>query len=100
METYRSYWTKQELLIFLPNRAASLENNLSSNYNVYDGLVVMISCHGISNKGSECIITSDYGLIEKESIAFIGYLVQRMLKQDVSPEFLYLIVVQVKMNVI
>ena len=70
IDTYKAYWLKQELLAFLRNRATALETNLSQSFTVkkYDGLIVMISCHGISDDGRECIITSDYALIEKESI--------------------------------
>eukprot|EP01084_Bolivina_argentea_P319784 554690_1 len=48
-------WTKQELTQFLKDRAKYLENNISSG-KMYDGLVVIVSCHGLASH----LCTSDY----------------------------------------
>jgi len=58
-------WTKAEVVEFLDERAAALEANLRSDSAVkYDGLVVVISGHGINQQ----IITSDYKLLSKLDI--------------------------------
>ena len=67
-DSYKAHWTKFEILSFLQDCANELEDNLKDNEHIqYDGLIVAISCHGIT-KGKECIITSDYKLISKEEI--------------------------------
>eukprot|EP01084_Bolivina_argentea_P246846 413027_1 len=54
------HWSQKELVIFLQDRAKYFEDNIS----FYDGLIFVISCHGIKHY----IITSDYQIIEKIAI--------------------------------
>ena len=58
IDNYKAFWEKKELIKFLEARSFDLDQ-LS-----YDGLIVLISCHGIDEK----ILTSDYGLISKTDI--------------------------------
>ena len=66
--SYKSYWDESELLDFLKKKADDLEQNLQKNDegspDRYDGLLVMISCHGLEGH----IITSDYQCMSKTAI--------------------------------
>eukprot|EP01084_Bolivina_argentea_P190810 327787_1 len=56
-------WTLNEIITLLREQAAELARNLSSNdANKYDGLIAIVSGHGLAHH----LITSDYKLIEKE----------------------------------
>eukprot|EP01084_Bolivina_argentea_P142656 250603_1 len=57
----KQYWTEQELHNFLENHAQYLEDNAKTRY---DGLIVIISCHGVSGN----ICTSDYKLFSQRAI--------------------------------
>eukprot|EP01084_Bolivina_argentea_P100228 180007_1 len=58
-------WTLNEIKTLLTEQAAELARNLSSNdANKYDGLIVVVSGHGLERH----LITSDYKLIEKNTI--------------------------------
>ena len=65
INTYKAQWTEQELIQFLRQQATALEYNLvNEEDNKYDGLIVMISCHGIEGY----ILTSDYKKISKSAV--------------------------------
>ena len=53
-------WTLKEIMKLLNKYAQRLENNISK----YDGLIVLISCHGIRDH----IVTSDYQKIHRTEI--------------------------------
>ena len=61
-------WKKQDLIKFLKQKATDLDQSS------YDGLIALISCHGIGGKDEDgeeiidSILTSDYGLISKTRI--------------------------------
>ena len=65
---FKAYWDEQELIDFMKQKSEDLENNLvrfeETSTNRYDGLLVIISCHGLEG----CILTSDYQKIEKLAI--------------------------------
>ena len=68
--SHKNYWTKSDLINFLRYQADHLEavcNDGGIQYK-YDGLVVVISGHGITDQNEECVITSDYKLISKLEI--------------------------------
>eukprot|EP01084_Bolivina_argentea_P081021 146736_1 len=54
-KTIRVYWTKQQLIDLLCENSTILANNID----MYDGLIVIISSHGMD----KCILTSDYKTI-------------------------------------
>eukprot|EP01084_Bolivina_argentea_P103173 184831_1 len=61
------YWTQNEIINFLKQKAQIFANNVKSNNDNenkknYDGLIVVVSGHGMDNK----LITSDYKLISKD----------------------------------
>ena len=63
--THKSNWEKAELIKFFQEKATDLENNIrNKNEASYDGLVVVVSCHGIDHH----ILTSDYKKISKTEI--------------------------------
>ena len=73
VNNYKAYWTQDEFMQFLRKIADDLERNvvqydkhgtITHNEEGYDGLVMLISCHGIQ----DYIITSDYKKISKEAI--------------------------------
>ena len=68
VDNYKAYWDEDELIDFLKAKSDKLESNLYTHMNdkknQYDGLMVIISCHGL--KG--CILTSDYQKIDKAAI--------------------------------
>eukprot|EP01084_Bolivina_argentea_P020176 37537_1 len=65
INTYKAHWKKKELMKFLKQKADDLENNIKNNNQVgYDGLVVVVSAHGIEHH----ILTSDYKKIKKTTI--------------------------------
>eukprot|EP01084_Bolivina_argentea_P190813 327791_1 len=58
-------WTKDEIISLLQQNAKQFAHNLKSdNNNKYDGLIVVVSGHGLTHH----LITSDYELISKEVI--------------------------------
>ena len=65
-DTYTAYWKEKELFKFLKQKARDLEENLETadRENKYDGLVVILSCHGLDGK----CISSDYKFISKAAI--------------------------------
>ena len=68
IDDYKAYWEETELVEFLKTKSVELEYNLLINQEKssdrYDGLVVIISCHGLEGY----IITSDYKKISKTAI--------------------------------
>ena len=65
LEHPKMMWTKSELEQFLEERAAALEQSLQpESPNKYDGLICVISGHGMDQQ----IITSDYKLVTKLAI--------------------------------
>eukprot|EP01083_Nonionella_stella_P276802 940870_1 len=54
-------WTLNEMMEFLKDKADSLESNVNT---VYDGLLVVLSCHGVTDN----VVTSDYQTIKKSAI--------------------------------
>ena len=68
VDSYKAYWREDEILELLKGKAEDLEKNLDQNEegspDRYDGLLVMISCHGIERY----IVTSDYQKISKTAI--------------------------------
>ena len=76
-------WKQDELIDFLKERAEELEENLN-DYLCYDGLIVIISCHGSPNN----IISSDYKLIEKVAIHRI-FSVNHPLSRTIPRIFIY-----------
>ena len=68
INNYKAYWNEQELIDFLKMKADDLETNLhfqdKTSSKRYDGLLVIISCHGLER----CILTSDYKKIETAAI--------------------------------
>ena len=66
IDTYTAAWTESQLIEFLKEKADELEYTLRdpSVEDPYDGLLVIISCHGIR----DYIITSDYKKINKTAI--------------------------------
>ena len=67
LSSYKTEWTQDELIDFLKEQSNELERNLydKTNLNPYDGLIVIISCHGIAK---DYIITSDYKQVHKTAI--------------------------------
>ena len=65
--SFRLNWTQDELIEFLKEKSIELENNLrqDNSFDKFDGLIVMLSCHGIDN---HYILTSDYKKISKTAI--------------------------------
>ena len=72
-EYIQQYWTKQQIMNLLTKQAEDLKTNviiydsngkLIKNVDGYDGLIVIISCHGIK----DYIISSDYCKIDKSAI--------------------------------
>ena len=65
---YKAYWRETELIQFLKKQANILEKNLEEHEEIsqerYDGLIVIISCHGLGGY----ILTSDYKKINKSAI--------------------------------
>eukprot|EP01084_Bolivina_argentea_P087850 158628_1 len=59
----KTYWTEKELHTFLVEKAKYLEENIDEKHK-YDGLIVIISSHGIARN----IITSDYKKFAKLAI--------------------------------
>eukprot|EP01083_Nonionella_stella_P318491 1164435_1 len=59
-QTLKLHWTLEEIILFMNEKAVFLENNLDQ----FDGLIVVISGHGM--KGYIC--TSDCKMIEKLAI--------------------------------
>ena len=57
---FRLKWKEQELIDFLKEKAAFFDSNVDK----FDGLMVVISCHGLR----DYVCTSDYKLIEKLAI--------------------------------
>ena len=65
INSYKIYWTEKEVIDILREKAEDLESNLQNETEPhYDGLIVIISCHGLA----ENIITSDYKTISKTAI--------------------------------
>eukprot|EP01084_Bolivina_argentea_P116320 206699_1 len=62
-EQIKTYWTEQQLKYFLQENAKYLQDNIGKNKN-YDGLIVVISCHGIQ----DYIMTSDYKKFSKLAV--------------------------------
>ena len=63
LNSYKAYWSKGELIKFLIERSSDLDQSS------YDGLIALISGHGIGGKDmAEKILTSDYGLITKTDL--------------------------------
>eukprot|EP01083_Nonionella_stella_P143525 446287_1 len=60
LSTIKMQWSKEEIMNLLHEKAIELSQNL----NIFDGLVVIMSGHGMD----ECILTSDYKMIEKKHI--------------------------------
>ena len=58
----KTEWTKKEILNLFQDTAEDLDKLVKNNE--HDGLIVAISCHGIQDH----IITSDYKLINKDTI--------------------------------
>eukprot|EP01083_Nonionella_stella_P174939 607794_1 len=54
-------WSGEQLMAFLTEKADLLESNVRT---IYDGLVVILSCHGITDH----IVTSDYKTIKKSAV--------------------------------
>ena len=54
IESYTAWWTRDKLMNFLNEQANILEDNLLSESissdDKYDGLLVIISCHGIEER--------------------------------------------------
>ena len=64
-DIWKQYWTQDEIMELLQEKAMDLDNNLNDeNAKHYDALILIISCHGIDNH----IITSDWKKISKEAI--------------------------------
>ena len=71
-EDIKQYWTQEEIMNLFRAEAEILEDNVvehkaeekSVNNNDYDGLIVIISGHGVENY----IVSSDYGKISKKAI--------------------------------
>ena len=61
-EKHKIDWTQDELTGYLENTAQILNDNVSSKK--YDGLIVVISCHGKKDN----ICTSDYKLVNKVAV--------------------------------
>eukprot|EP01083_Nonionella_stella_P276693 940307_1 len=59
-ERMKLYWSEKEVMELLDDAA----RELTANRNVYDGLIVIFSCHGWEGN----VITSDYRLIDKNAI--------------------------------
>ena len=57
-----TYWTRKEIIKLLKQKAKELSHCVE--YKVFDGLIVVISCHGIRGH----IVTSDYKMINKDTI--------------------------------
>eukprot|EP01084_Bolivina_argentea_P080747 146252_1 len=65
INSYRTRWTQDELINFFKSQANKLEYNLNHATNhSYDGLVVVISCHGVERY----IISSDSKKMSKTAI--------------------------------
>ena len=70
MDHIKQRWTQTEIMDLLKKQANDLEDNVfeyDKNDNInngYDGLIVIISCHGIKNY----IISSDYYKIDKTAL--------------------------------
>ncbi len=78
-------WTENELIDFLKDKAKDLEDNIKLNHeSSYDGLIVIISCHGLKNH----IITSDYQMIEKLAIHRI-FSINHKLNRTIPRIFIY-----------
>eukprot|EP01084_Bolivina_argentea_P105724 189331_1 len=63
-ETIKTHWTQNELIELLKTQAELLENNIIHNEDKFDGLILVLSSHGIQNH----IVTSDHNMIEKHVI--------------------------------
>ena len=65
---HKAYWTENELVQFLKEKAEKLSNNLEMNeldsLNRYDALLVIISCHGMERY----VLTSDHKKVSKIAI--------------------------------
>eukprot|EP01084_Bolivina_argentea_P231047 389738_1 len=60
IQNIKQYWTKQEIISLLERKSHDLSNQID----YYDGLVVIISSHGIDGN----ILTSDYKKLRKQDI--------------------------------
>eukprot|EP01083_Nonionella_stella_P243872 849367_1 len=60
LSTIKMQWSKEEIMNLLHEKAIELSQNL----NIFHGLVVIMSGHGMD----ECILTSDYKMIDKKHI--------------------------------
>ena len=58
----KTHWKKKEIIDLLKKKGKALDKAVKKNK--YDGLIVIISCHGIQGH----IITSDYKRINKDTI--------------------------------
>ena len=86
--TYKAYWTEPELVNFLQEASNQLEENLTqeelTSKNRYQGLIVIISCHGLGGY----ILTSDYKKINKAAIHRI-FSVKKPLSRKIPRIFLF-----------
>eukprot|EP01084_Bolivina_argentea_P123873 219506_1 len=73
-------WTQAEVINFLTEKASLLENNLP----FFDGLIVVISCHGLNDH----ICTSDYRMIHKTAIHRI-FSVNHTSSREIPRIFIY-----------
>ena len=92
IDDYKAYWTQNDLIKLLEDKADELEENLKhdpdgskeSESSKYDGLIVEISCHGMDND----IITSDYKRISKTAIHRI-FSAKRPAIRDIPRVFIF-----------
>merc|ERR1712157_5291 len=67
-ENYKVNWKRDELIQLLQRQSTILQQNLENeditDPSKYDGLIVLISCHGMEDR----VWTSDYRTITKEMI--------------------------------
>lgn len=78
----KTHWTEQEIITLLKKRAHELEQGVKQQ--LYDALIVVISCHGIQDH----IVTSDYKKINKDTIHRI-FSVDHPSLRDIPCMFIY-----------
>ena len=81
-DNIKTHWTKSEVMDLLEGQAAYLDKAIEGNS--HDGLIVIISSHGIRGH----IVTSDYQIINKDSIHRI-FSVKHPSLRDIPGIFMY-----------
>eukprot|EP01084_Bolivina_argentea_P214558 364242_1 len=59
----KTTWTENEIKYFLEEKSGFLDDNIETG-NYYDGLIVVVSCHGLENY----LCTSDYRTFSKQYV--------------------------------